>query len=101
MYAESARHTGTDWSRNYVAYPDGRVRRLVPKEIERLQGFPTGWTIPKMRIDDVEKLDSLRYHAVGNAVSVPVTTWLGHRISAAIQSASIAPLVEISASAAV
>ncbi len=40
LYAESARHTGTDWSRNYVSYPDGRVRRLTPLEAERLQGVP-------------------------------------------------------------
>lgn len=89
VYAESARHTGTDWSRNYVSYPDGRVRRLMPIEIERLQGFPAGWTIPRMRIDDVEKLDSLRYHAVGNAVSVPVTQWLGERIKSVIVASSL------------
>ena len=34
LYACSARHTGTDWSRNYVSYPDGRVRRLLPIECE-------------------------------------------------------------------
>lgn len=82
LYAESARHTGTDWSRNYVAYPDGRVRRLVPVECERLQGFPDNWTYPNRRVDDVEKLDSLRYHAIGNAVTVNVAEWLGERILA-------------------
>jgi DNA (cytosine-5)-methyltransferase 1 len=40
IYAESARHTGTDWSRNYVWYPDGRVRRFLPGEVEEIQGFP-------------------------------------------------------------
>ena len=49
LYAESARHTGTDWSRNYVSYPTGRVRRLTPLETERLQGFPDNWTMPKER----------------------------------------------------
>lgn len=82
VYACSARHTGTDWSRNYASYPDGRVRRFVPVECERLQGFPDDWTIPReeskfYRVDD---LDSLRYHAVGNAVTVPVVKWLAHRI---------------------
>jgi DNA (cytosine-5)-methyltransferase 1 len=43
LYAESARHTGTDWSRNY---------------------------------------DSLRYHALGNAVTPPVAQWLAERIKA-------------------
>jgi DNA (cytosine-5)-methyltransferase 1 len=83
LYACSARHTGTDWSRTYVTYPDGRVRRLTPLECERIQGFPDGWTIPKMKIDDVEKLDTLRYHAIGNAVTVNVAEWLGRRILAA------------------
>jgi len=80
LYAESARHTGTDWSRNYVSYPEGRVRRLTPLETERLQGFPDDWTMPKVAIDNFNTLDSARYHACGNAVSVPVAEWLGHRI---------------------
>lgn len=80
LYAESARHTGTDWSRNYVSYPEGRVRRLTPLETERLQGFPDDWTMPKESIDNLDMLDSARYHACGNAVSVPVAEWLGRRI---------------------
>ena len=80
LYAESARHTGTDWSRNYVSYPEGQVRRLTPLEAERLQGFPDDWTMPRMAIDNVNTLDSARYHACGNAVSVPVAQWLGHRV---------------------
>ena len=80
LYAESARHTGTDWSRNYVSYPEGRVRRLTPLEAERLQGFPDDWTMPKESVDNLDMLDSARYHACGNAVSVPVAEWLGHRI---------------------
>jgi DNA (cytosine-5)-methyltransferase 1 len=80
LYAESARHTGTDWSRNYVAYPEGRVRRLTPLETERLQGFPEDWTMPKQAMANLDMLDSARYHACGNAVSVPVAEWLGHRI---------------------
>lgn len=48
------------------------VRRLMPVECERLQGFPDGWT---------EGLsDSARYRALGNAVAVPVAEWLGRRI---------------------
>ncbi|MBP2435900.1 DNA cytosine methyltransferase [Microbacterium amylolyticum] len=80
LYAESARHTGTDWSRNYVSYPEGRVRRLTPLETERLQGFPDGWTMPVKEIASINTLDSARYHACGNAVSVPVVEWIGHRI---------------------
>lgn len=81
LYAESGRHTGTDWSRNYVSYPEGRVRRLTPLEAERLQGFPDNWTIPKTRPEDLDKLDSARYHACGNAVTVPVARWLASRLS--------------------
>jgi DNA (cytosine-5)-methyltransferase 1 len=80
LYAESARHTGTDWSRNYVSYPDGRVRRLTPLETERLQGFPDDWTMPTQEITNLNTLDSARYHACGNAVSVPVAEWIGNRI---------------------
>lgn len=82
LYACSARHTGTDWSRTYVSYPDGRVRRLTPLECERIQGFPDDWTVPREKIDDTDRLDSLRYHAVGNAVTVNVAEWLGRRILA-------------------
>lgn len=45
LAATSGRRTGTDWSRNYVVCADG-VRRLTPKEYERLQGFPDYWTLP-------------------------------------------------------
>lgn len=78
IYAESARHTGTDWSRNYVWYPDGRVRRLTPLEVERIQGFPPGWT----EIEEMagEEGDSARYHAVGNSVTPAVASWLGSRL---------------------
>jgi DNA (cytosine-5)-methyltransferase 1 len=60
------------------------VRRFVPVECERLQGFPDGWTLPLedskfYRVDD---LDSLRYHAVGNAVTVPVVEWIARRVDA-------------------
>ncbi|MYB24782.1 MAG: DNA (cytosine-5-)-methyltransferase [Acidimicrobiia bacterium] len=81
LYAESARHTGTDWSRNYVSYPEGRVRRLTPLEAERLQGFPDNWTVPSASRDDLDNVDSARYHACGNAVSVPVAKWIGSRVS--------------------
>ena len=83
IYAESARHTGTDWSRNYVWYPDGRVRRFTPVEVERAQGFPDNWTLP-LSLDraQAKRIDSLRYHAVGNAVTPPVAKWVGARLAA-------------------
>jgi len=81
IYAESARHTGTDWSRNYVWYPDGRVRRFTPNEVERVQGFPVDWTLPTSFDErQADRIDSLRYHAVGNAVTPPVAQWVGERL---------------------
>lgn len=50
------------------------VRRLMPVECERLQGFPDGWTDGQA--------DSLRYKQLGNAVAVPVVEWIGKRIKA-------------------
>ena len=41
-----------------------RIRRLTPKECERLQGFPDGWT------EGIS--DSQRYKCLGNAVTVNV-----------------------------
>jgi DNA (cytosine-5)-methyltransferase 1 len=86
--ATSGRHTGNDWARSYISYSD-RVRRPTASESERLQGFDAGWTIP---LDDyrapIRGLDSERYHAVGNAVAVPVVKWIANRITAAKQSNS-------------
>lgn len=48
------------------------VRRLMPVECERLQGFPDGWTDGQS--------DSARYRQLGNAVCVPVAEWIGRRI---------------------
>ena len=50
------------------------VRRLMPVECERLQGFPDGWT------DVPGASDSARYRQLGNAVAVPVAEWIGRRI---------------------
>ena len=84
LAATSGRHTGTDWSRTYVAYDDA-VRRLTPLECERLQGFPDNWTELQNPSTDLEKSDSLRYHALGNAVSVSVVKWIASRIRRGLQ----------------
>jgi len=80
LYACSARHTGTDWSRTFVSYPQGKVRRLMPNECEGIQGFPQDWTLPPMLPIDPEKLDTLRYTVLGNAVTVPAVEWMARRI---------------------
>ena len=51
------------------------VRRLTPRECERLQGFPDDYTlIPGAS-------DSGRYKALGNSMAVPVMRWIGARIN--------------------
>ena len=51
-----------------------RIRRLTPKECERLQGFPDDYTnIPSAS-------DAKRYKAIGNSMAVPVMRWIGQRI---------------------
>ena len=87
LYATSARHTGTDWSRNYVCYPKmGKVRRLIPAECEGVMAFPKGWTIPSHTTMSADDLDSARYHALGNAVTPPVAEWLALRIRQYLES---------------
>jgi DNA (cytosine-5)-methyltransferase 1 len=64
-----------------VWYPDGRVRRFTPNEVERVQGFPDDWTKPEgFDVKQSDRIDSLRYHAVGNAVTPPVAEWVGNRL---------------------
>lgn len=93
LYAESARHTGTDWSRNYVCYPSkGEVRRLTPGEAEQVMGFPTDWTKPEHNGRDVEVVDSLRYHALGNAVTPPAAEWIARRVASYLREADYAPV---------
>jgi DNA (cytosine-5)-methyltransferase 1 len=78
LYATSARHTGTDWSRTYVSYPrKGQVRRLTPSECEGVMGFPPRWTeLENKKSYSVDDLDTLRYQALGNAVTPPVIMWI-------------------------
>ena len=64
------------------------VRRLTPRECERLQGFPDGWTdIPGYDAKRTGELggnrgaaDGPRYRALGNSMAVPVMRWIGKRI---------------------
>lgn len=79
--ATSGRHTGLDWARTYVSYSD-KVRRLTPLECERLQGLPNDWTLPdKDYVIPIKGIETSRYHAIGNAVCVPVAKWISSRIS--------------------
>lgn len=52
------------------------VRRLMPIECERLQGFPDDWT----QLGGTA--DAPRYRALGNSMAVPVIKYLGMMIEA-------------------
>jgi DNA (cytosine-5)-methyltransferase 1 len=54
------------------------IRRLTPKECERLQGFPDGWTEYGKDAETIS--DTQRYKCLGNAVSVPVVKAVGEKI---------------------
>jgi DNA (cytosine-5)-methyltransferase 1 len=57
------------------------IRRLTPKECERLQGFPDDWTkIPYRNKEADQCPDGPRYKACGNSMAVPVMRWIGQRI---------------------
>ena len=61
-----------------VAGPTIGVRRLTPRECERLQGFPDDYTLVPHR--GKPAADGPRYKAIGNSMAVPVMRWIGERI---------------------
>lgn len=59
------------------------VRRLMPIECERLQGFPDNWTaVPYTR--GKPAADEPRYKGLGNSMAVPVMAWIAGRLLRAI-----------------
>ena len=64
--------TMPDKNRFPAVIQESRVRRLTPRECERLQGFPDDWT-------DCGS-NSSRYKQMGNAVTVNVIAWIGSRL---------------------
>ncbi len=62
-----------------------QVRRLMPVECERLQGFPDNHTLISWRGKEATECpDGPRYRAIGNSMAVPVMRWIGERIAAAL-----------------
>jgi DNA (cytosine-5)-methyltransferase 1 len=55
------------------------VRRLTPRECERLQGFPDDYTLVPHR--GKPAADGPRYKVLGNSMAVPVMRWIGERIA--------------------
>lgn len=73
--------TNTDLSSNVILYRR-RVRRLTPREFERLQGFADDYTRIAFAGKPPERCpDGPRYQACGNSIATPVMAWLGERIS--------------------
>ena len=73
---------GTKWNGNAAAFngslffaQDGRLRRLSPKECERLMGFPDNYTL----IEGCK--DTQRFQAAGNPWAVPVIKWIANRLT--------------------
>jgi DNA (cytosine-5)-methyltransferase 1 len=61
-----------------MVMPSTAVRRLTPRECERLQGFPDDYTLVPYRGGMMA--DGPRYKCLGNSMAVPVVRWIGQRI---------------------
>ena len=62
---------------NCIPHRD-QVRRILPIEAERLQGFTDGYTDITYRSKPAP--DNQRYKALGNSMAVPVVRWIGKRL---------------------
>ena len=98
-YALTAPNGGGRAQERSVLTPTMQVRRLTPRECERLQGFPDDYTRIPWRLGywpadkhsaDVRDAiaeqcpDGPRYKALGNSWAVPVVRWIGERIQRAV-----------------
>jgi DNA (cytosine-5)-methyltransferase 1 len=71
---------GKNFRMSNVAHSHSMVRRLTPRECERLQGFPDDYTL--ITTGGKPAADGPRYKALGNSMAVPVMRWIGERIAA-------------------
>jgi DNA (cytosine-5)-methyltransferase 1 len=79
--AQALNKGGGKPGQGYAAIRTGSaVRRLTPRECERLQGFPDDYTLIPVR--GKPAADGPRYKALGNSMAVPVMRWIGERIAA-------------------
>lgn len=72
---------GLDKSKVPAVAMRSAVRRLTPREAERLQGFPDDHTLVTYR--GKPAADGPRYKALGNSMAVPCMRWIGERIACA------------------
>lgn len=68
---------GSHW--DDASNPHLTVRRLTPRECERLQGFPDDFTLIPYR-HGKPAADGPRYKALGNSMAVPVIGWVLDRV---------------------
>ena len=61
-----------------VMTPALQVRRLLPVECCRLQGFPDNYL--DITINGKPAADGNKYKALGNSMAVPCMTWIGKRL---------------------
>ncbi len=62
----------------HITFTGYAVRRLMPIECERLQGFPDDWT--RWGRNGREMKDAFRYRSTGNAITVPKLEWIFRRM---------------------
>lgn len=74
-WSNSADHAAAGYM---IPVTDTAVRRLTPRECERLQGFPDDYSLVPHR--GKPAADGPRYKALGNSMAVPVMRWIGERI---------------------
>lgn len=75
MYCINTRQGGTrlkEKKHNYVLEKGYSVRKLTPRECERLQGFPDDWTLTGADGETIS--NTQRYKTCGNAVTTTVIT---------------------------
>ena len=72
------RDTSTLTSSQAAAAIGKQVRRLTPRECERLQGFPDDYTLIPYR--GKPAADGPRYKALGNSMAVQVMRWIGRQM---------------------
>lgn len=77
QYGEKTGPLDTD-GHSVATLTEMQVRRLTPRECERLQGFHDDYTLTPYR--GKPAADGPRYKALGNSMAVPVMHWIGKRI---------------------
>ena len=76
------RSTGSSSDAIPQTFTDWQVRRLTPRECERLMGFSDDFTrIPYRGKPAGQCPDGPRYKAIGNSMAVNVMAWIGQRIA--------------------